>query len=69
MKEAEGEVNFAASFFEWFAEEGRRAYGDQIPAPLDGKQLITLRQSVGVVALITPWNFPIAMLARKGGYF
>lgn len=65
IKEAEGEVAFSASFFEWFAGEGRRNYGDVIPATLPGKQLITLREPIGVAALITPWNFPIGMLARK----
>lgn len=65
LKEAEGEVTFAASFFDWFAEEGRRCYGDHIPAPVDGKRLLTVREPVGVAALITPWNFPIAMLGRK----
>ena len=57
IKEAEGEVAFSASFFEWFAGEGRRNYGDVIPATLPGKQLITLREPIGVAALITPVNF------------
>ena len=56
IKEAEGEVAFSASFFEWFAGEGRRNYGDVIPAPLAGKQLLTLREPMGVAALITPVN-------------
>lgn len=47
-------MNFAASFFEWFAEEGRRNYGDHIPAPVDGKTILTIREPVGVAALITP---------------
>ncbi|XP_065581480.1 uncharacterized protein LOC136040955 isoform X2 [Artemia franciscana] len=65
LPEAMGEVGFAASFFEWFAEEGRRAYGEHIPAPSVGKQIVTVREPAGVVAVITPWNFPIGMIARK----
>ncbi|KAF2356788.1 Aldehyde dehydrogenase domain [Trinorchestia longiramus] len=65
LAEAKGEVAFAASFFQWFAEEARRSYGDVIPSPSGNKRLSTLRQPIGVVALITPWNFPLAMLARK----
>ncbi|KAK8746640.1 hypothetical protein OTU49_017117 [Cherax quadricarinatus] len=63
--EAAGEVMFAASFFEWFAEETRRQYGETIPSAAATKRMITVRQPVGVAAVITPWNFPIAMLARK----
>ena len=65
IAEARGEVAYAASFFEWFAEEGKRAYGESIPSPSRDKRLITIRQPVGVVAAITPWNFPLAMIARK----
>ena len=65
LTEARGEVAYSASFFEWFAEEGKRAYGESIPSPSRDKRLITLRQPVGVVAAITPWNFPLAMIARK----
>ena len=65
LAEARGEVAYAASFFEWFAEEAKRAYGETIPSPTRDKRLITLRQPVGVVAAITPWNFPLAMIARK----
>ena len=65
LAEARGEVAYSASFFEWFAEEGKRAYGESIPSPSRDKRLITLRQPVGVVAAITPWNFPLAMIARK----
>ena len=65
LAEARGEVAYAASFFEWFAEEGKRAYGESIPSPTRDKRLITIRQPVGVVAAITPWNFPLAMIARK----
>jgi len=63
--ESLGEVDYAASFVEWFAEEARRAYGDIIPSPSRDRRLFVLRQSVGVVAAITPWNFPLAMITRK----
>ncbi|XP_037777107.1 succinate-semialdehyde dehydrogenase, mitochondrial-like [Penaeus monodon] len=63
--EAAGEIGFAASFFEWFAEEGRRQYGETVPSPAASKRLVTVRQPVGVAALITPWNFPIGMIGRK----
>lgn len=63
--EAAGEVGFTASFFEWFAEEGRRQYGETVPSPVPSKRFITIRQPVGVAALITPWNFPIGMMGRK----
>ncbi|KAK7079918.1 Succinate-semialdehyde dehydrogenase, mitochondrial, partial [Halocaridina rubra] len=63
--EAMGEVGFAASFFEWFAEEGRRMYGETIPGIAASKRFITIRQPVGVAALISPWNFPIGMIGRK----
>ena len=65
--EAEGEVAYAASFLEWFAEEARRVDGAVLPAPWPGTRLVTLRQPIGVAAAITPWNFPAAMLARKVG--
>jgi len=65
LGEATGEVGFAASFFEWFAEEARRQYGETIPSPAPSKRMITVRQPVGVAALITPWNFPIGMIGRK----
>ncbi len=65
LAEARAEVAFAASFFEWFAEEAKRAYGEVIPSPFPSKRYSTLRQPAGVAAAITPWNFPIAMLARK----
>ncbi|MFO7264603.1 MAG: NAD-dependent succinate-semialdehyde dehydrogenase [Bacillota bacterium] len=64
-REAKGEVAYAASFFEWFAGEGERAYGDVIPHAVPGKRHVVLKQPVGVVAAITPWNFPAAMIARK----
>ncbi len=65
LAEARGEIAYGASYIEWFAEEARRVYGDVIPSPQGNKRLIVLKQAVGVVAAITPWNFPNAMLARK----
>ena len=65
LAEARGEVTYAASFVQWFAEEARRAYGDVIPSPLRDRRLLVLKEPVGVVAAITPWNFPAAMITRK----
>lgn len=65
LAESRGEVAYGASFLEWFAEEGRRAYGDVIPSHRTDARIIAIRQPVGVVAAITPWNFPIAMITRK----
>ena len=67
LAEARGEIAYAAQFFEWFAEEGKRAYGDVIPAPKRGQHIVVLRQPIGVTAAITPWNFPAAMITRKAG--
>jgi succinate-semialdehyde dehydrogenase/glutarate-semialdehyde dehydrogenase len=67
LAEARGEVLYAASFIEWFAEEGKRVYGDVIPGHQPDKRIFVLRQPVGVVAAITPWNFPAAMITRKAG--
>ncbi len=67
LAEAKGEVGYAASFYEWFGEEGRRTYGDLIPSPQPDKRLFAMRQPVGVVGAITPWNFPAAMITRKAG--
>jgi succinate-semialdehyde dehydrogenase/glutarate-semialdehyde dehydrogenase len=67
LAEARGEVAYAASFIEWFAEEGKRLYGDVIPGHQPDKRIFVLRQPVGVVAAITPWNFPAAMITRKAG--
>lgn len=67
LAEARGEVAYSASFLEWFAEEGKRMYGDLIPAHASDKRIMVLRQPIGVVAAITPWNFPSAMLGRKLG--
>jgi len=65
LAEARNEIAYGANFLEWFAEEAKRVYGDLIPAPSGDKRLMVLKQPVGVVACITPWNFPNAMLARK----
>lgn len=65
LAEAKGEVMYAASFIEWFAEEAKRIYGDVIPAPTTDKRLVVIKQPVGVCAAITPWNFPAAMITRK----
>ncbi|MFM0397915.1 NAD-dependent succinate-semialdehyde dehydrogenase [Paraburkholderia aspalathi] len=67
LAEARGEVGYAASFFEWFAEEAKRSYGDVIPSPNPNAKIIVTREPVGVVAAITPWNFPLAMITRKAG--
>ncbi|PKB89144.1 succinate-semialdehyde dehydrogenase (NADP(+)) [Ewingella americana] len=67
LAEASGEVTYAASFIEWFAEEAKRANGKTIPSPKAGNQILTFKEPVGVVAAITPWNFPLAMLTRKLG--
>jgi succinate-semialdehyde dehydrogenase/glutarate-semialdehyde dehydrogenase len=67
LAEAKGEVVYAASFIEWFAEEGKRVYGDVIPTHQADKRILVLRQPIGVVAAITPWNFPAAMITRKAG--
>jgi len=65
LAEAKGEIAYAASFIEWFAEESKRVYGDVIPGHQADKRLLVLRQPIGVVAAITPWNFPSAMITRK----
>jgi succinate-semialdehyde dehydrogenase / glutarate-semialdehyde dehydrogenase len=67
LAEARGEVAYAASFFEWFAEEAKRSYGDVIPSPKPNSRIVVTREPVGVVAAITPWNFPLAMITRKAG--
>lgn len=63
--EARGEILYAAAYIEWYAEEAKRIYGETIPAPSDDKRMIVIRQPVGVVGTITPWNFPAAMITRK----
>ncbi|HOW61782.1 MAG TPA: NAD-dependent succinate-semialdehyde dehydrogenase [Candidatus Contendobacter sp.] len=67
LAEARGEIAYAASFIEWFAEEGKRVYGEVIPTPWPDRRILTLKEPVGVCAAITPWNFPAAMIARKAG--
>ncbi|XP_014796278.1 PREDICTED: succinate-semialdehyde dehydrogenase, mitochondrial [Calidris pugnax] len=67
LKEAQGEILYSASFLEWFAEEARRVYGDVIPASAKDRRILVLKQPVGVAAVITPWNFPSAMITRKVG--
>ena len=65
LAEARGEVAYAASYFEWYAEEAKRAYGDTIPSPSPSTRIVVLKEPVGVCAAITPWNFPAAMITRK----
>jgi succinate-semialdehyde dehydrogenase/glutarate-semialdehyde dehydrogenase len=65
LAESRGEVGYGASFVEWFAEEGKRVYGDVIPSPAADRRLVVLKQPIGVCAAITPWNFPLAMITRK----
>src|SRR4051812_6996564 len=65
--ESRGEVVYAASFLEWFGEEAKRVYGDTIPAPQSDKRIVVIKEPIGVVACITPWNFPLAMITRKAG--
>ena len=67
LDEAAGEIMYGASFIEWFAEEGKRVYGDVIPTHMSDRRIVVIKQSVGVVACITPWNFPTAMITRKAG--
>src|SRR5262245_45759708 len=67
LTEAKGEVVYAAGFIEWFAEEGKRVYGDTIPSPWPDKRIVVIKEPIGVVAAITPWNFPAAMITRKAG--
>ena len=67
LRESRGEIAYGSGFIEWFAEEAKRIYGDVIPAPTSDRRIIVLKQPVGVVAAITPWNFPNAMITRKAG--
>ncbi|KAI9470772.1 MAG: aldehyde dehydrogenase domain-containing protein [Benjaminiella poitrasii] len=67
VKEAKGEVAYGASFFQWFGEEAIRTYGSVIPSHVPGQRYVTIKQPVGVVGIVTPWNFPIAMITRKVG--
>ena len=65
LAESRGEVNYGASFIEWFAEEAKRVYGETIPSPVNDRRLLVIKQPIGVTVAITPWNFPIAMITRK----
>jgi succinate-semialdehyde dehydrogenase/glutarate-semialdehyde dehydrogenase len=67
FNESKGEVAYGASFIKWFAEEGKRVYGDVIPATTEDRRIVVIKQPIGVVAAITPWNFPLAMITRKVG--
>jgi len=67
LAESRGEIAYAASFIEWFAEEAKRVYGDTIPQPQKGRRIIVTKEPIGVFAAITPWNFPAAMITRKAG--
>jgi succinate-semialdehyde dehydrogenase / glutarate-semialdehyde dehydrogenase len=65
LAESRGEVNYGASFIEWFAEEAKRVYGETIPSPANDRRLLVIKQPIGVTVAITPWNFPVAMITRK----
>src|SRR5690606_37260384 len=67
LSEARGEIDYAASFLQWFAEEAKRVRGDVIPATKPSQRILALKQPIGVCAAITPWNFPAAMITRKAG--
>ena len=67
LTESRGEIAYAASFIEWFAEEGKRTYGDTIPSPSPSNRIVVIKEAIGVCAAITPWNFPAAMITRKAG--
>ena len=67
LAESRGEIAYAASFIEWFAEEGKRIYGDTIPAAFADRRIIVIKEPIGVTVAITPWNFPAAMITRKAG--
>jgi succinate-semialdehyde dehydrogenase / glutarate-semialdehyde dehydrogenase len=67
LAESKGEIAYAASFIEWFAEEAKRVYGDTIPSPWTDRRIVVIKEPIGVCAAITPWNFPAAMITRKAG--
>ena len=67
LAESKGEIAYAASFIEWFAEEGKRVYGDTVPSPWPDRRIVVTKEPIGVCAAITPWNFPAAMITRKAG--
>ena len=67
LSESKGEIVYAASFIDWFADEAKRIYGDTIPQNAKGRRILVLKEPIGVFAAITPWNFPAAMITRKAG--
>ena len=67
LPESLGEVDYGAAFIEWFAQEAKRTYGDVIPSNTKDRRIVVIKQSIGVAAAITPWNFPLAMITRKVG--
>jgi len=67
INESKGEVIYGNAFIEWFAEEARRIYGEIVPSSTPNREIIVMKQPIGVAALITPWNFPLAMITRKAG--
>jgi succinate-semialdehyde dehydrogenase / glutarate-semialdehyde dehydrogenase len=67
LAESKGEIGYAAGFIEWFAEEGKRIYGDTVPSPWTDRRVVVIKEPIGVCAAVTPWNFPAAMITRKAG--
>ena len=67
INESRGEIGYGASFIEFYAEEGKRVYGETIPDTLPDRRIVVIKQPIGVVAAITPWNFPSSMITRKAG--
>ena len=67
LRESRGEVDYGASFISWHAEQAKRVEGHVLPSPVPGRRTLVVKQPVGVAALVTPWNFPIAMITRKAG--
>jgi succinate-semialdehyde dehydrogenase / glutarate-semialdehyde dehydrogenase len=67
LAESKGEIAYAAGFIEWFAEEGKRVYGDTVPSPWTDRRVVVIKEPIGVCAAVTPWNFPAAMITRKAG--
>ena len=67
INESLGELAYGNSFLDWFAEEARRVYGELIPSPVPNRELMVIKRPIGVAGLITPWNFPLAMITRKAG--
>lgn len=67
INESQGELTYGNSFLDWFAEEARRVYGEIIPSPVANREIMVVKRPIGVAGLITPWNFPLAMITRKAG--